>query len=158
MKSSFEMARDEKQTRIELINPALHDSGWSDALIREERTPGGTDIIDGKPRKRKGRTDYLLCISVIEGKPPLAVAVLEAKAEDKLPSLGIQQAKDYMKKFKIPLPPTLDDQIRIASELERKMAEIEKMRQAADNQLEAIEALQGAILRVAFDFEEEGAS
>jgi len=96
------MARDEKQTRIELINPALHDRGWTDALIREERTPGGTDIIDGKPRKRKGRTDYLLCIPVIEGKPPLAVAVLEAKADDKLPSLGIQQAKDYMKKFDVP--------------------------------------------------------
>lgn len=97
------MARDEKQTRIELINPALHERGWADALIREERTPGGTDIIDGKPRKRKGRTDYLLCIPVIEGKPPLAVAVLEAKAEDKLPSLGIQQAKDYMKKFNVPV-------------------------------------------------------
>ena len=96
------MARDEKQTRIELINPALHERGWVDALIREERTPGGSDIIEGKPRKRKGRTDYLLCIPVIEGKPPLAVTVLEAKAEDKLPSLGIQQAKDYMKKFNVP--------------------------------------------------------
>ena len=96
------MARDEKQTRIELINPALHESGWTDALIREERTPGGMDIIDGKPRKRKGRTDYLLCIPVIEGKPPLPIAVLEAKAEDKLPSLGIQQAKNYMKKFNVP--------------------------------------------------------
>ena len=96
------MARDEHQTRIELINPALHDRGWVDALIREEKTPGGVDIIDGKPRKRKGRTDYLFCIPVTEGKPPLAVALLEAKAEDKLPSLGIQQAKDYMRKFNVP--------------------------------------------------------
>jgi type I restriction enzyme S subunit len=63
-----------------------------------------------------------------------------------------------LSELKIPLPPTLDDQITIANELERKMAETEKMRQAADNQLEAIEALPGAILRVAFDFEEEGAS
>jgi len=96
------MARNEKQTRIELINPILHERGWIDALIREEKTPGGTDIIDGKPKKRKGRTDYLLCIQVIEGKTPLAVAVLEAKAENKLPSLGIQQAKDYMKRFNVP--------------------------------------------------------
>lgn len=96
------MARDEKQTRIDLINPALHDRGWVDSLIREEKTPGGTDIIDAKPRKRKGRSDYLLCIPIITGKPPLPVAVLEAKAEDKLPSLGIQQAKDYMKKFNVP--------------------------------------------------------
>ena len=96
------MPRDERQTRIELINPAIHDKGWLDVLIREEKTPGGTDIIDGKPQKRKGRTDYLLCISVINGKPPLAVALIEAKAEDKLPSLGIQQAKDYMRKFNVP--------------------------------------------------------
>lgn len=96
------MARNEKQTRIELINPALYEKGWVEALIREERTPGGVDIIDGKPRKRKGRTDYLLCIPLIEGKSLLPVALLEAKAEDKLPSLGIQQAKDYMRKFYVP--------------------------------------------------------
>ncbi len=96
------MPRDEHQTRIELINPTLYDRGWTDALIREEKTPGGTDIIDGRPRKRKGRTDYLLCLSVIEGRPPLPVAVIEAKAEDKLPSLGIQQARDYKKKFHVP--------------------------------------------------------
>jgi len=96
------LARDEKQTRIELINPVLYQRGWTDALIREEKIPGGTDIVDGVPRKRKGRTDYLLCIPVLEGKPPLAVAIVEAKAEDKLPSLGIQQAKDYMKKFNVP--------------------------------------------------------
>ncbi|MCK4732624.1 MAG: restriction endonuclease subunit S [Methanophagales archaeon] len=63
-----------------------------------------------------------------------------------------------LSELKIPLPPTLDDQITIANELERKMAETEKMRQAADNQLEAIDALPGAILRMAFDFEEEEAS
>jgi type I restriction enzyme R subunit len=96
------MPRNEHQTRVDLINPILHDLGWVDTLIREEKTPGGTDIIDGKPVKRKGRTDYLLCIPVVEGKPPLAVAVLEAKAEDKLPSLGIQQAKSYKKRFNVP--------------------------------------------------------
>jgi type I site-specific restriction endonuclease len=31
------MARDEQQTRIELINPALHERGWVDSLIREEK-------------------------------------------------------------------------------------------------------------------------
>lgn len=96
------MPRNEQQTRTELINPVLFERGWIDAFIREERTPGGTDIIDGKPRKRKGRTDYLLCVPVIDGRPPFPVAILEAKAEDKLPSLGIQQAKDYMKKFNVP--------------------------------------------------------
>jgi len=96
------MPRNEQQTRVELINPALFERGWDDTLIREEKTPGGTDIIDGRPRKRKGRTDYLLCIPEVDGKPPVPVAILEAKAEDKLPSLGIQQAKNYAKKFNVP--------------------------------------------------------
>ena len=96
------MSRDEHQTRIDLINPALYLRGWGDSLIREEKTPGGTDIINGRPRKRSGRTDYLLCVFIVKGKSPIPLAILEAKAEDKLPSLGIQQAKDYMKKFNVP--------------------------------------------------------
>lgn len=96
------MPRDEHQTRIELINPTLYLRGWGDSLIREEKTPGGTDIINGRPRKQKGRTDYLLCVLIVKGKPPLPLAILEAKAEDKLPSLGIQQAKDYRKQFNVP--------------------------------------------------------
>ncbi len=76
------MPRDEHQTRIELINPALYLRGWGDSLIREEKTPGGTDIIDGRPRKRSGRTDYLLCVLVVKGKPPLPLAIVEAKSED----------------------------------------------------------------------------
>ncbi|HEY9204757.1 MAG TPA: hypothetical protein VIO58_02455 [Candidatus Methanoperedens sp.] len=76
------MPRDEHQTRIELINPALYMCGWGDSLIREEKTPGGTDIVGGRPRKRKGRTDYHLYIPVVEGKPPLPMTALEAKAED----------------------------------------------------------------------------
>jgi len=62
---------------------------------------------------------------------------------------------DFIGNSLIPLPPTLDDQIAIASELERKMAEVNKIRQATDRQLEAIEALPGAILREVFDFEEK---
>ncbi len=96
------MARNEHLTRVELINPALYDCGWEDALIREEKTPGGTDIIDGRPVKRKGRVDYLLCLKVDGRNAVMPVALLEAKAEDKLPSLGMQQAKDYMKRFNVP--------------------------------------------------------
>jgi len=50
----------------------------------------------------------------------------------------------------IPLPPTTEDQSNIANELERKMAEVEKMRQAALRQKEAAEAIMGAILRDVF--------
>jgi len=38
------MARNEKQTRIDLIDPALFERGWTHSLIRMEKTPGGTDI------------------------------------------------------------------------------------------------------------------
>ena len=96
------MPRNEHLTRVELIDPILHDLGWTGALIREEKTPGGSDIIDGRPVRRSGRTDYLLCLPILPGKPPLAVAVLEAKAEDKLPSLGIQQARRDALKHHVP--------------------------------------------------------
>ena len=96
------MPRNEHLTRVELIDPVLDGIGWTDDLVREEKTPGGADIVDGKPRKRKGRSDYLLCLPIHAGKSPLATALMEAKAEDKLPSLGIQQAKDYMRKYNVP--------------------------------------------------------
>jgi type I restriction enzyme S subunit len=58
--------------------------------------------------------------------------------------------KDELRAIEFPLPPTLDDQIRIASELERKMAEVETMRQAAKRQLEAAKAMSSAILSEIF--------
>lgn len=96
------MPRNEHLTRIELIDPKLHELGWTGGLIREEKTPGGSDIIDGRPVKRSGRTDYLLCLPILPGKPPLAVGVLEAKAEGKLPSLGFQQARRDALKHHVP--------------------------------------------------------
>lgn len=51
------------------------------------------DIIDGKPVKRQGRTDYLLCLPAPAGGRPLKVALIEAKDENTLPELAIQQAK-----------------------------------------------------------------
>ena len=79
------------------------------------------------------------------------------RAEDHFEGSAGQQrvSTGFIKNSLIPLPSTLDDQIAIANELERKMAEIDKLRHAADNQLEAIEALPGAILREVFDFEEK---
>ena len=51
------MARNEHLTRVELIDPVLASKDWTDDLVREEKTPGGVDVVDGKPRKRKGRSD-----------------------------------------------------------------------------------------------------
>jgi type I restriction enzyme R subunit len=96
------MTRNEEQTRRELINPKLRDRGWTEDLIRVERTVGGADIIGGKPVKRKGRTDYLLCLPAGPSQSPLPVAIIEAKKETEFPALGIQQATDYRRRFNVP--------------------------------------------------------
>ena len=82
---------------------------------------------------------------------------ISKKLEDSCQGATIKGlTRGFIENLRIPIPPTLDDQIAIATELERKMAEIEKMRQAVDKQLNAINAMPGAVLREVFDFEEEG--
>jgi len=95
------MPRNEAQTRRDLIDPVLLSLGWTSDLIKIEVTPGGADIIDGKPKRRKGRSDYLLCLPVIIGYPPLPVAVLEAKKENSPAILGLQQAQTYARRFNV---------------------------------------------------------
>lgn len=87
------MPRNEAQTRFELINPALRLHGWNETNIKVEATSGGIIIIDGKARRRKGRTDYLLRLEVTKDTQPIAIALIEAKAEDKSPGFGLSQGK-----------------------------------------------------------------
>ncbi|VVB86039.1 Type I restriction modification DNA specificity domain protein [uncultured archaeon] len=74
---------------------------------------------------------------------------------DKWVNQAAIRVEDWIFPFDIPLPPTIADQLAITTKLERKMAELEKARQATEKQFEAIEALPGAILREVFDFVEE---
>ena len=87
------MPRNEAQTRFELINPALRERGWNETNIKVEATSGGITVIDGKARRRRGRTDYLLRLEISKDTQPVAVALLEAKAEDKSPGFGLSQGK-----------------------------------------------------------------
>jgi len=87
------MPRNEAQTRYELIDPALRARGWNETNIKVEATSGGITVIDGKARQRKGRTDYLLRLEITKDTQPIAVALIEAKAEDKSPGFGMTQAK-----------------------------------------------------------------
>jgi type I restriction enzyme R subunit len=96
------MSRNEADTRVELIDPALLLRGWTPDLVRIERTVGGADIVGGRPYRRPGRVDYLLCLPAVGGAAPLPVAILEAKSEDKLPGLGLQQAQNYRTRFRVP--------------------------------------------------------
>lgn len=58
--------------------------------------------------------------------------------------------KDEMKKIEFPFPLSITEQLRTSDMLEHKMNGIEKMRQAALKQKEAISAIKGAILREIF--------
>ncbi|MEM4235413.1 MAG: hypothetical protein QXU75_09765, partial [Candidatus Methanomethylicaceae archaeon] len=76
------MNLNESDTRAKLIDPALYKRGWTENLIRREETAGAIEIVDGKPRKRaKGRVDYLLRVAVNAESQPVAVALIEVKAE-----------------------------------------------------------------------------
>jgi len=90
------MALSESDTRAKLIDPALHACGWTEDLIRREETAGAIVIEDGKPRKKaKGRVDYTLRVKVNPETQPVAVALIEAKAESLPPNHGLEQAKLY---------------------------------------------------------------
>ena len=86
----------EADTRSKLIDPAIHARGWTEDLIRREETAGTIEIHEGRPRRRsRGRTDYTLRIKVNLGTQPVAVALIEAKAEHLPPGHGLEQAKRY---------------------------------------------------------------
>jgi type I restriction enzyme R subunit len=90
------MGLNESDTRAKLIDPAIHARGWTEDLIRREETAGAIEIVDGKPRKQaKGRVDYTLRVKVNPGTQPVAVALIEAKAENLPPTHGLEQAKLY---------------------------------------------------------------
>jgi type I restriction enzyme R subunit len=93
----------ESDTRAKLIDPALHQCGWTEDLIRREETDRGIDVIEGKPRRReRGRIDYLLRIKVNPTSQPIAVALIEAKKEKEPPDKGLEQAKRYARLNHVP--------------------------------------------------------
>ena len=88
------MPRNEAQTRFDLIDPALLQRGWTRDHIKVEHSTGGIFINDkGKAIRRKGRTDYLLRLIIKKDTQPHAIALIEAKSEDKSPGAGLEQGK-----------------------------------------------------------------
>jgi len=95
------MGLNETETRTQLIDPAIHARGWNEDLIKREETLGTIEIVDGQPRRQThGRTDYTLRVKVGPEAQPVAVAILEAKDEDKHPAYGLDQVKVYQAKAK----------------------------------------------------------
>ena len=63
-------------------------------------------VIEGQSRKRaKGRVDYTLRVKVKPETQPVAVTLIEAKAEHLPPAHGLEQAKLYgaCKRLNVPL-------------------------------------------------------
>jgi type I restriction enzyme R subunit len=99
------MPYNEADTRANLIDPALAKCGWTADHIRREKTKARVEIdtVEGKAKRRgDGRVDYLLRYRVNPGTQPVAIALIEAKAENKTPGHGLQQAKDYRDRHNVP--------------------------------------------------------
>ncbi|MEI8341745.1 MAG: hypothetical protein WCH43_09455 [Verrucomicrobiota bacterium] len=86
----------ESDTRAKLIDPAIYGKGWTEEHIRREETAGGIEVVDGEARRNsRGRVDYTLRVKVSATAQPVAISYIEAKAENKPPTQGLQQGKDY---------------------------------------------------------------
>ena len=75
------MPFNEADTRAKLIDPALHDAGWSEDWIRREQTPGPVIRLGTTDTRGAGRTDYLLHVLIKGRRYP--IALVEAKSEER---------------------------------------------------------------------------
>jgi len=79
----------EADTRVKLIDPKLHTSGWGEDMIRRGAHIAPGRVLDDRGNRKKGtEIDYILCVS------SAPIAVVEAEPESKSALSGIQQAKD----------------------------------------------------------------
>lgn len=95
----------EADTRAKLIDPALKGCGWTEDHIRREITQPKVVLDDAGGAARKvggGRVDYVLRYRLNPGTQPVALAYIEAKAEDKNPGSGLDQAKEYRRRHNVP--------------------------------------------------------
>ena len=90
----------ERDTCRDYVLPRLKAAGWSEDQIQEQfPITDGRVIAVGKKHRRGDalRADY-----VLEYRPGVPVAVVEAKREYAIPGKGLQQAKDYAQLLDLP--------------------------------------------------------
>lgn len=85
----------EADTCRKFVVPKLQAAGWETephSIAEQRQFTLGRIVVAGVKAKRLGarKADYLLHYS-----PDFTIAVVEAKAEHKLPADGLQQAKEY---------------------------------------------------------------
>lgn len=98
------MAYNEADTRAKLIDPALRECGWTEDHIFREQTAGEIDLSGARPRQRPGKIDYVLRVRINPATQPIAIALIEAKAESYPPTHGLEQAKAYAKAQRFHVP------------------------------------------------------
>jgi type I restriction enzyme, R subunit len=95
------MPLSEDDTRVKLIDPQIHKSGWVEDLLRRQyKIADDRYFVEGEEYKRldtKKFADYVLKFK------ETVIAVLEAKAEDEDPEKFISQVQDYSKRLDVPL-------------------------------------------------------
>lgn len=89
------MSYSESDTRSKLIDPKLYKCGWTEDHIKREETAGTIIPIGVNGKRRRGTTDYTLRLKIDTDSQPVAVAIIEAKAEKHAPDDGLEQAKLY---------------------------------------------------------------
>lgn len=91
----------ETEIRTRYITPALSAAGWPLTSLREEYyyfSAGRIQVVGSKGvRKKPKKVDYLL-----EWRPNLPVAVVEAKDNNHEPGDGMQQAIEYAEQLDVP--------------------------------------------------------
>lgn len=75
------MTYNEVDTVAKLITPNLYKRGWTEDHIRREENAGAIEIVNGKARKGRKRADLTLRPKIRDDAQPVAVALIEAKAE-----------------------------------------------------------------------------
>jgi len=84
----------EDDTRAKLIDPKLHESGWTEDMITRGYRISPGRIVDEAGNRSKGtEIDYILTYKSVR------IAVVEAKAESKPAIAGMAQAKDDAKNY-----------------------------------------------------------
>ena len=98
------MGLNEADTRAKLIDPKIHNIGWKEDLIRRETTAGTIEIINGRTKRKGGRTDYILCLPAKDEETPLSIAILEAKKDDEHTTCSLSTSHNLQSAFYQLLP------------------------------------------------------
>ncbi|MGI8814432.1 MAG: type I restriction endonuclease [Pseudonocardia sp.] len=90
----------ERDTCREYVLPRLIAAGWAEEQILEQyRITDGRVISVGRKHRRG---EALIADYVLEYRPGLPIAVVEAKREYATPGKGMQQAKRYAERLDVP--------------------------------------------------------